>query len=114
MYFCSNNVIACGAMITHLLISLNRIWAVTFPLSYRHTQATKMAFLFCAPLWTYAHVVVLPEMIPKILAIRNPLEIYGCRARHSMHKAVQILTNVVPVLVVTFAYVYIAFMIFQK
>lgn len=114
VYYYSTNVLARGAMFTHLLISLNRIWAVTFPLSYRNAQTTKMALGFCVILWAYAHIVVLPDMVYKILSMRTPLEIYGCRARYPVRTSVQFLTNVVPLLVVTLAYPCIVYKCYRR
>lgn len=109
IFYYSTNVVACGAMFAHLLITLSRIWAVTFPLSFRRTQSTKMAVLPCVLLWIYVHAAVLPEMITKIQQMPTPLEKYGCRARYPKNRLVQILTYVVPLLVVVLAYPYIAY-----
>lgn len=109
VYYYANNVLTSAPMITHLLISLNRIWAVTFPLSHRRAQTTKMALGLCAALWGYVHIMVLPGMLQRILSMRVPLVIYGCRARCPVHIAVQLMTNVLPLLTMGFAYVYIAY-----
>lgn len=109
LYYYSNNVFTYSPMVAHLLISFNRVWAVTFPLSHRKAQTFKVATSLCVVLWSYTHIVVLPGMITHISAMRFPLEIHGCRARYPVHMAVRILIDVVPLLLVTVSYLYIAF-----
>lgn len=114
VYYYSTNVLASGSIFTHLLITLNRVWAVRNPLSYRRAQSPKMALLFCAGLWTYVHLAVLPDMIQKILLMQLPLEVYGCGARYPVRKGVQLLTFLVPLLVVILAYPYIVYKLCKR
>lgn len=50
-------------IIAHLLIVLNRVWAVTFPFSYRTRHNTKLALLLCASSWAILNILYIPTAI---------------------------------------------------
>lgn len=65
-------------MHTHLLITVNRIWAISFPHSYRIHHNKKVAMLICAGMVSYVHMVCLPGFIMDTLYYRLPIETNGC------------------------------------
>ncbi|XP_055336553.1 uncharacterized protein LOC129587003 [Paramacrobiotus metropolitanus] len=56
----------------HLLISVNRIWALIFPVSYRNCHTTTVALLICASAVVCCHVVLLPLLIRDYLFYQYP------------------------------------------
>ncbi|OQV25598.1 hypothetical protein BV898_00534 [Hypsibius exemplaris] len=48
---------------THSVISLNRIWALFFPISYRHYHTRSMAIWLCLGSWLYVHIFLLPGLV---------------------------------------------------
>ena len=61
----------------HFLITLNRIWAVTSPVSYRLHNKKLLAMVTCVAFWVYVHIIILPGFIMDSLYFRLPLE-KGC------------------------------------
>lgn len=63
----------------HVLITMNRLWAVTFPISYRERHGPKMAIGICAGLAIFSHSYLLPRWIIDALNrgfnLKTP---YGC------------------------------------
>jgi len=47
----------------HALVSANRIWAVTFPISYRAAQTNRSANGLIVGMWVYIHVLSLPVFL---------------------------------------------------
>ncbi|XP_055346548.1 muscarinic acetylcholine receptor M4-like [Paramacrobiotus metropolitanus] len=62
---------------THFLITLNRAWAILWPVSYRARHNHTVAGLLCAAMVGYVHLMMLPELLRDHLYYRLPLE-YGC------------------------------------
>ena len=62
----------------HALIALNRLWAVTFPVSYRHHHKKSAAVLVCVAMWIFVHVCLLPGLVLDALYYRLPEETNGC------------------------------------
>ncbi|XP_055344563.1 neuropeptide FF receptor 1-like [Paramacrobiotus metropolitanus] len=50
-------------MHVHVLITLNRIWAVYFPHSYRSKHTVRAALLMVLLMFAYVHVVALPGVV---------------------------------------------------
>ena len=61
----------------HFAITLNRIWAVASPLTYRRFHTKPFAATSCPTVWIYVHVVMLPGLIMNSLYYERPLEL-GC------------------------------------
>ena len=51
----------------HFLITLNRVWAVTFPFSYRTRHTTKFAIILCGSVATVWHLVYIPVTIGTVV-----------------------------------------------
>ncbi|OQV17887.1 hypothetical protein BV898_08018 [Hypsibius exemplaris] len=62
---------------SHFLITLNRIWAVTHPVSYHQYHTRKVALCTCLAFWMYIHLVMLPGFIQDAMFYRIPLS-QGC------------------------------------
>ncbi|OQV25513.1 hypothetical protein BV898_00453 [Hypsibius exemplaris] len=71
-------VVEAGIYHSHLLIGMNRIWAVVHPMSYRSIHSARTACLICLSMWIYIHLVAAPEMILDTLYYRQPVASYGC------------------------------------
>ena len=70
-------VVACQLHI-HLAISVNRIWAVFWPISYRHKHTRHVAIALCIGLIVYCHAVNLPFLILDEIYYRPPEVDNGC------------------------------------
>lgn len=82
MYKYALSCVVNAQMFSHVLISLSRGWAVSFPHSYRQNHTWKCALLLCAAMLAYSHVVHLPRFIPKMANLKLPLEVYGCNSQY--------------------------------
>ncbi|XP_055347528.1 5-hydroxytryptamine receptor 1B-like [Paramacrobiotus metropolitanus] len=48
---------------THIVITLNRVWAILKPHHYQRRHSRKLAIGFCLWTWVYPHVIVVPGLI---------------------------------------------------
>lgn len=96
-------------MFSHVLISISRLWAVTFPHSYRLQHTWKCAIALCAAMFVYVHLVHLPRFIPFVAAIRLPLEIYGCSRQYGPNIVQAFLTFIPALGIVVVAYPFIVY-----
>lgn len=72
-------VINLGSLLAHAAITANRLWAVAFPVSFRHRFSQSFAFGMCAVVWFLAHAINLPGVLLDAVYFRHiPLEVYGC------------------------------------
>lgn len=77
-------------MHSHALITISRIWAVTFPISYRRLHTRSVAAASCLSMVIYVHLVQMPQFVLNVLKMRRPLEVYGCRMRLSTQQFLMI------------------------
>ncbi|XP_055356063.1 alpha-2C adrenergic receptor-like [Paramacrobiotus metropolitanus] len=96
----------------HLLITLNRMWALTFPLHYRSHHSTKTAVLICATMWTYCHVLLSPLLLQDFLYYRPDMQTATeCEvvssAQPILRRFLKIWINTAPMLVNVSAYPYL-------
>lgn len=77
-YLYGNAVIMGGSLLSHALIAINRIWAMTFPISYKVHHTKSVAVMICVGMWAYVHLLALPTVITDHLYYRLPVEITGC------------------------------------
>lgn len=61
---------------THVLITINRIWAISYPISYRNYHNKKTAKILCVSAWTWVHIINLPGLGIAVY-YRRPIEIYS-------------------------------------
>ncbi|XP_055335696.1 alpha-2B adrenergic receptor-like [Paramacrobiotus metropolitanus] len=72
------NVSSGIVMYSHILITINRIWAVTFPHSYRQHHTQKNALILVVLIWVCVHAVTLPGVVMDAVLYRLPVEKNGC------------------------------------
>ncbi|OWA50758.1 hypothetical protein BV898_15264 [Hypsibius exemplaris] len=93
---------------SHCLISLNRIWAVTMPIAYRHHNTRLVAYLSVLAMWVYVNSMLLPGIILDGAYYRLPLETHGCNINTAgqplWSMIIQILAFDLPVATVILAY----------
>ncbi|XP_055338438.1 uncharacterized protein LOC129588297 [Paramacrobiotus metropolitanus] len=56
----------------HLLITINRIWAISFPHSYRNHHNIKSALIMMGLITAYVHIMCLPGVVLDALYYRVP------------------------------------------
>ncbi|GAU97031.1 hypothetical protein RvY_08394 [Ramazzottius varieornatus] len=81
----------------HLLLALNRLWAVTWPISYRQFHRTNSGFAtvkVCATMWAYCSLCVLPGIVLDALEPRLPAEMYHCSSSAATQWAWQATTQI--------------------
>ncbi|GAV00777.1 hypothetical protein RvY_11578 [Ramazzottius varieornatus] len=98
---------------SHLLIIFNRLWAVTFPISYRNTHSRSLAIKICVGMWIYLHACLLPGVILDALYYRPPLETDGCQfnvaAQFDWGESTQLLNFHVPLMLIALNYIFIVY-----
>ncbi|GAV00685.1 hypothetical protein RvY_11499 [Ramazzottius varieornatus] len=97
----------------HLLIILNRLWAVTFPMSYRTTHSRSLAIKICVGMWVYLHACLFPGVVLDALYYRPPLETDGCQFNVAEQldwgESTQILNFDVPLMLIALNYFFIVY-----
>ena len=63
---------------THLLISLDRLWATYKPVHYRQYHNFKVSILMCVAVYLYVYANVLPVIVLEALYYRIPVETNPC------------------------------------
>lgn len=108
VYRYSGSVITALGMYTHVLVTFSRLWAITYPISYRRVHSRSTAVLLCTCMCTYVHIVYLPEFVPKMPRI-NPSTLTNCRAQYNNSVPVQIIMYVGAILIIFLAYPFICY-----
>ncbi|OWA54311.1 hypothetical protein BV898_18719 [Hypsibius exemplaris] len=78
-------VFQAGMINAHALITINRLWAVLWPIHYRRNHTRRTAIVLCIITWIYISAFKLAVLIPDALYYRRPELIYGC----SLNRLVQ-------------------------
>ncbi|XP_055347685.1 melanopsin-A-like [Paramacrobiotus metropolitanus] len=78
VYLFANNVLIGVIMASHVLISVNRVWALTYHLHYKHHHTLRTAIQLCIFVWVWVHVIVVPGIVSDALYYRRPLDKFGC------------------------------------
>ena len=85
----------------HLLITINRIWAITFPLSYRNCHSKKVAYIITFAAIVYVHLFCVPGVLVEVAYSRLDLEKFGCsfdgKPIESWQKTVMIIIYDMPI-----------------
>ncbi|XP_055329862.1 adrenocorticotropic hormone receptor-like [Paramacrobiotus metropolitanus] len=76
----------------HWLVTLNRVWALFGPISYRARHNRTIAGILCGAVMVYVHSFMLPLLIRDRLYYRLPLE-GGCRLNNGHQPALAALTT---------------------
>lgn len=77
-YLYASWVLAYVSPYAHILITANRLWAVTFPISYRRNATTKTAVILCLGSWVLAHIFTLPGILMDRIYHKLPIDEHGC------------------------------------
>ncbi|XP_055342562.1 5-hydroxytryptamine receptor 1B-like [Paramacrobiotus metropolitanus] len=108
-----NKVSSVMPVLFHVLISLNRVWAVTFPISYRERHTKRLAVYICLGAIVYVHVLNFPPFLVDSLlyypAVYAKYQDCGHISTKSLdfNKADEVLNRILPMVVVMVAYVFI-------
>lgn len=78
LYLYSNWVVYGYPPHCHILITINRIWAISYPISYRRYHTKKTAVALCALMALYIHLVTFPGYMLDALFYRMPIAEDGC------------------------------------
>lgn len=71
-------VVSLVQMSSHPLIAINRLWAISFPMSYRRLHNNWFILLLCCGAWLLAHLIALPIVVVDAKYYRLPVETGGC------------------------------------
>ena len=94
----------------HVLMSVNRIWAVTFPFNYRHWYTKKTSLALCLAVVIYVHSLMLPGVILDALYYRLPLGrcVLNVAAQATWYQTINILGYPCPTVWMICSYLYVA------
>lgn len=106
-------VISACQINAHTLISLNRVWAVTFPFSYRRLHSRTVASLVCFCMYVYVHAIHLPIFTMKMSNLDLPLEIYGCYLQFRPPILINLFAYALGLAVIIIAYPWIVYKRYQ-
>ena len=115
-YMYSKWIFSAAVRNTHAMISLNRIWALFWPLSYRHAHTKITAIWLCAGTWIYVHVWLCPGLLLDDLYYRmdeDRCEV-NTAALHDWALPTQIVVHDFAVLIVGLTYPVIRWKIRQR
>ncbi|GAV02954.1 hypothetical protein RvY_13454 [Ramazzottius varieornatus] len=103
-----------GVMVcSHALITINRIWAVASPVTYRTHHKRKTAIVLCTAVWLYVQIFRLPYNLLDAVYYQRPVEIFGCfinkAAQPDLSIAQQVSVYIIPLAVIVCAYPYIVY-----
>ncbi|XP_055356348.1 probable G-protein coupled receptor 19 [Paramacrobiotus metropolitanus] len=63
----------------HVLICINRVWAITYPVSYRRRHNFKMAVLSCLAVLAYVHVPQFARFVLEYFYYSPPVKPTDCQ-----------------------------------
>lgn len=106
VYRYSGSVITALGMYTHVLVTFSRLWAISFPISYRRIYTKKTAVSLCICMAIYVHMIYLPEFIPKMVLI-NSATLNNCRNQYTNSIHVQFIMYVGAISIMLLAYPFI-------
>lgn len=101
---------------SHVLISLNRLWAVTFPVSYRNKHTKRMALVLCLLMLLYVNLLNIPEVILDHLFYRLPVQktgvcVLNALANGTLFRVIMLIGGVAPTV---FVYASFPFIIWRR
>lgn len=99
-------VVGGGIVQSHVLITLNRVWAVSFPVSYRVRHTKRTALVICFVMWLLINIICVPGLVVESLYYRLPENRSDCSVNPGSHwkLTVMIILFDCPILVVILAY----------
>lgn len=72
VYLFAQSIVSACVMHTHVLVTISRLWAMTFPLTFQRRHSRQTVFMLCGGMLTYVNIIMLPEFIALMLH-RPPL-----------------------------------------
>ncbi|XP_055353869.1 uncharacterized protein LOC129599612 [Paramacrobiotus metropolitanus] len=115
-----NKVSSVMPVIFHVLISLNRVWAVAFPISYRERHTKRLAVCICLGAVIYVHLVNLPLFLIDSLKYHpaSYAQYQDCGQISpsflDFNKMDDIVNGLLPMLIIMVAYVFIIVKLWKK
>ncbi|XP_055352479.1 5-hydroxytryptamine receptor 1D-like [Paramacrobiotus metropolitanus] len=111
VYLYSNYTLQAATCNAHMLITLNRLWAILFPHSYKSSQKISVFAAVCLGKWIYLHIVMMPGFIADILYYRQNVSSNGCffdiAAQPTWNLIMIVLLFVTPLVVMVVSYPFI-------
>ncbi|XP_055344063.1 prostaglandin E2 receptor EP4 subtype-like [Paramacrobiotus metropolitanus] len=105
-------------VLIHVLISLNRLWAVSYPASYRQFHHKKMAVLLCLATVAYVHVVHFTMFLLEFFHYSPAVKPSGCQPGAggilNWRRVDIIIHRIIPLFLVLGIYIYIIFKRWMK
>ncbi|XP_055344049.1 probable G-protein coupled receptor 19 [Paramacrobiotus metropolitanus] len=108
MYF--QFVVSQIPVLIHILISVNRLWAVKYPVSYRERHNKKLAILLCLAVVAYVHLVHFSIYLLEFFYYNPPGKTGGCQPSGgslNWRRVDIVLHRIIPLFTVITMYVYI-------
>ncbi|XP_055345950.1 5-hydroxytryptamine receptor 1D-like [Paramacrobiotus metropolitanus] len=113
VYLYSMYVVDGIMMHAHVLIAINRVWAVTFHISYTRRNTVRTALYCCLASCIYVHAVCLPYVVLDALYYRLPIETAGClintEALQFWSLLTQFLIYTLPIVFIVAVYPYLVY-----
>ncbi|XP_055350163.1 alpha-2B adrenergic receptor-like [Paramacrobiotus metropolitanus] len=78
LYLYAYYVVACAVVSAQALITINRLWATSFPVHYRIHHSRRGAVLICLSMWLYVHICLGAGVLLDAVSYRLPVETNGC------------------------------------
>ncbi|XP_055349559.1 uncharacterized protein LOC129596347 [Paramacrobiotus metropolitanus] len=98
----------------HVLIAVNRVWAIAFPYSYKNRHSNWLAIALTFVVVAYVHIICLPGVIMNALYYRLPFETDGCQVNTdpgpmmAWDQLVMLLIYEFPIVFMAVAWIYVA------
>lgn len=97
----AQSIISASVMHCHVLVTISRLWAMTFPMGFQRLHSRKAAAALCVGMLVYVHAILLPDFIAHIYHTKS-LEKSGCLIRY--RPIIQFLIYVLPETTIIISY----------
>lgn len=97
----------------HVLITLNRVWAIAYPISYQRYHSKRAVILVIGCEWLFVHILLLPGILVDGLKFRGPADNIHCllntdvSQQKDWNTAIQVILYIAPVFIVVLSYPFI-------
>ncbi|XP_055349828.1 melanopsin-A-like [Paramacrobiotus metropolitanus] len=81
-------IMRCCCLASHALITLNRAWAMTFPISYKNIHSSRFAVALCVVVMVGIHSLMVPGLVLSEQTRPRPVQTYGCWYQVSRSKSI--------------------------
>ncbi|XP_055344692.1 5-hydroxytryptamine receptor 2A-like [Paramacrobiotus metropolitanus] len=118
VYLYANHVSEALVIHAHMLITVNRVWAVAAPIHYRHHHRPWVAAVLCGCALIWVHICLLPGVVLDALFYRLSIELHGCELNGGKQKSwfliATFLNYNIPIAVMLLAYPFICYKRWQR